>query len=218
MAPAFAVLPLAAGPKRFREDETVFLEDDPAEDVYEITEGVVRLCKLLPDGRRAIVGFLYPGELAGLSSGGRYPLTAEAVTPVAARSCARRALDRAANGSPDVQRRLSAILWRELEAAQTRLVLLGRMSAIERVASFLVTLFQRERNTSRLRLPMGRLDIADYLGLTIETVSRTLTQLKRQGIIALPCPQEVVLLRPAALRALAGEQGEDEAAPRPRAA
>jgi CRP/FNR family transcriptional regulator len=204
--------------RRFGEDETVFLEDDPADDVYEVTEGVVRLCKLLPDGRRAIVGFLYPGELAGLASGGRYPLTAEAVTPVAVRSCPRRALDRAANCSPDVQRHLSALLWRELEAAQARLVLLGRMSAIERVASFLVTLSRREHGANRLRLPMSRLDIADYIGLTIETVSRTLTQLKRQGIIALPNPHEVILLRPASLCALAGEDGEDKAAPLPRAA
>jgi CRP/FNR family transcriptional regulator len=211
----FAALPLAGCDRRFNEDETMFLEDDPALDVYEVTEGVVRLCKLLPDGRRAIVGFLYPGELAGLSAGGQYSLTAEAVTPVTVRSCSRRTLDRAADGSPDVQRRLSAFLWRELEAAQSRLVLLGRMSAVERVASFLMTLWLREHGTNSVHLPMSRLDIADYLGLTIETVSRTLSQLRRQGVIALPTPHEVMLLRPAVLRALAGE---GEADPQPRAA
>lgn len=216
-AQAFSALPLAGCHRRFAAGEALFLDDEPAESVYQVSEGVIRLSKMLPDGRRAILRFLYPGDLAGLSFGRHYALTAEAVTPAVVRSWRRRALDRAAEGSADLRHRLSAHLGRELEAAHARLVLLGRMSALERVADFLVWLARHQRSATRLSLPMTRLDIADYLGLTIETVSRTLSQLKRQGMIALPGPHEVVLLRPAALRALAGAGDEDQA-PLPRAA
>lgn len=208
------VLPATTHLRRFGPEQAVFVEDETAEEVYEVAEGVVRLCKLLPDGRRAVLGFAWPGDLLGLAPGPSHGCTAEAVTVTSLRACARRSLEALADGSAELRRRLAAQLRRELEAAHGRLVQLGRMTARERMASFLVALARRQQDSmvsGRLVLPMSRTDVADHLGLTAETVSRTLTQLKRKGVIALPRPQEVVVLRPAALRALAGEAGMAEA-------
>ena len=179
--------------------------------------GVVRLCKLLPDGRRAVLGFRLAGEVFGLGPGGEHGCTAEAVTDVRLRSCRGRAVEAAAERSPEVRRRLSAVLWRELGEARASLPVLGRMTARERVAGFLLRLSRRADAADRVELPMGRLDIADHLGLTVETVSRTMTELRRAGVIALPSPNRVVCGRRRCAR-LAGEadgaRDEDDARPR----
>jgi CRP-like cAMP-binding protein len=212
------LLPDGSPPRRVATDGTIFSEGDPVGEVYEVAAGVVRLCKLLPDGRRAVLGFRLAGEVFGLGPGGEHGCTAEAVTDVRLRSCRGRAVEAAAERSPEVRRRLSAVLWRELGEARASLLVLGRMTARERVASFLLRLSRRADAADRVELAMGRLDIADHLGLTVETVSRTVTELRHTGVIALPSPNRVLVLRPAALRALAGEADgtseEDDARPR----
>jgi CRP/FNR family transcriptional regulator len=192
---------------RFEPDETVFEDDDPGDRVYLVGSGIVRLCKLLPDGRRTVLGFVYAGGFLNLA-GGRSPgYTAEAVTAASLRCCSRSELDELIDRSLLVQRWISQRLLDELRTAQTRLHLLGRMRAVERVASFVLELrlHSHSADDHHLQVPMCRLDIADHLGLTHETVSRALTELRRQGAIALPNPQLVVVLQPAMLRAIAAE-------------
>src|SRR3954447_7511794 len=203
--PAAGLLPEDAPARRLEAGDIVFFEDDPADEVFEVTSGVVRLCKLLPDGRRAVLGFRFAGAAFGIGAGEEYGCTAEAVTNVTLRDARRRTLDAAAERSPELRRRLSTVLWRELAAAQANLVALGRVTAGEGVAGFLVALSRRAATPDTVELPMNRLDVADHLGLTIETVSRAMTELRKKGVIALPSPYRVAVLRPAALRALAGE-------------
>jgi len=205
-APSSAgLLPESAQTRRMEAGDTAFFEGDRADEVFELASGVVRLCRLLPDGRRAVLGFHFAGETFGLCPGEAYGCTAEAVTAVTLRSCRRRTLEDAAERSPELRRRLSTVLWRELAAAQAGLLALGRMTAAERVAGFLVALSRRAGTPDTVELPMNRLDVADHLGLTIETVSRAMTELRKKGVIALPSPYRVQVLNPAALRALAGE-------------
>ena len=128
------LLPDGSPSRRVAADETILAEGDPVGEVYEVAAGVVRLCKLLPDGRRAVLGFRLAGEVFGLGSGGEHGCTAEAVTDVRLRSCRGRAVEAAAERSPEVRRRLSAVLWRELGEARASLLVLGRMTARERVA------------------------------------------------------------------------------------
>jgi CRP/FNR family transcriptional regulator len=168
----------------------VFDEGDLANNVYNVTEGCVRLFKLLPDGRRQVIGFVLPGEYFGLVTEREYPHSAEAVTP--ARSCRfnRTALDTLGQ--------------------QEQMVLLGRKTPKERIASFLLGLSDRHERigfeASPLSVAMSRGDIADYLGLTVETVSRSFTSLKKQGLIALPESSRVVLQDRDGLMALAGTE------------
>src|SRR5690242_14261893 len=138
--PSFSpgLLPEDAPSRRITANGTIFAEGDPASEVHEVVAGVVRLCKLLPDGRRAVLGFRFAGEVFGLSPGGEHGCTAEAVTDARLRSCRRRTIESDAERSPEMRRRLSAVLWRELGEAQANLLVLGRMTARERVASFLV--------------------------------------------------------------------------------
>lgn len=203
--PSTGLLPEDAQTRRFEAGETVFFDDDAADEVFEVEVGVVRLCKLLPDGRRAVLGFRFAGEMFGIGAGREYGCTAEAVTDVTLRAIRRRTFEDAAERSPELRRRLSTVLWRELAAAQAGLLALGRMTAAERVAGFLVAFSRRAGTPDTVELPMNRLDVADHLGLTIETVSRAMTELRKKGVIALPSPYRVQVLNPAALRALAGE-------------
>ena len=163
---------------------------DPADFLFNITEGVVKVYRLLPDGRQQITGFLFPGDFLGLGADGIYGFSAEAVTPVRYCRFERKALMRLLVEFPLMEQRLLAIASSELAAAQEQMVLLGRKTAREKVASFLTALSRRVRNSEsareRFELPMSRADIADYLGLTTETVSRTFTQLREEGLIELP--------------------------------
>jgi CRP/FNR family transcriptional regulator len=195
----------------------VFFEGDAAEHVYDLVEGVLRLSKLLPDGRRQILGFCQAGALVGFVPGAEHAHTAEAVTAVKLRRYPRAKLDRLIEDDPSVGRRLLARLAQELRAAEELMLLLGRKSAAERLASFLLALAAtaggRRGDGLVVELPMSRGDIGDYLGLTLETVSRVISQLKARGLIALPNPHRAVLLQPAALRQLAaGEALLDRAA------
>jgi CRP/FNR family transcriptional regulator, anaerobic regulatory protein len=162
-------------------EETLFCEDEEAQAVYVVVSGTLRSCKVLPDGRRQIIGFHEAGELVGMSLGETYPYSAEGVSDVRLRRVGRRQLEELMDAKPQFRVRLLSLAARELAAAQKQMLLLGRKTARERICSFLL---ERARGTCRkIELPMSRTDIADYLGLTIETVSRTLSQLRGDGLI-----------------------------------
>jgi CRP/FNR family transcriptional regulator len=207
--PAFGIAGNAGVPLTLAPGEAVFIEGDPAENFYEVLSGTVRLHKLLPDGRRQITGFLSTGHLLGLSHANAYVYSAEAVGPVMVLCYPRARLDRLMDEVPGLARRLLAAASDELRQAQDQMLLLGRKTAAEKMASFLVTLVALQGDDAdELELPMSRNDIADYLGLTMETVSRTLAKLKRDRLIALSTHTRVELLDRDRLEELAaGELG-----------
>jgi len=175
---------------------TIFREGDPALNLYSISAGAVKLYKLLSDGRRQITAFLFPGDYFGLSLQGGYAYTAEAMADTSLCRFPRRKLDLLLDEIPKLEKRLLGATIHELTCAQDQMLLLGRKTAREKVASFLAGLWQRlcaKAGTSQIFLPMSRSDIADYLGLTIETVSRTLTSFKKEGLVSLPDASHVVI-------------------------
>jgi CRP/FNR family transcriptional regulator, anaerobic regulatory protein len=186
---------------------TVFREGDGVDHVYSIATGAVKLYKLMSDGRRQIIGFLFSGDMFGLGIDGGYAYTAETITPTHLCRFTHRRLDMLLEQIPRLERKMFSMAVKDLVSAQEQMLLLGRKTAREKVATFLVKLSQRSTRAgqpaSPLPLPMSRADIADYLGLTIETVSRTFTQLKRDNIIGLPGAGYVLLQDEAALRELA---------------
>lgn len=173
--------------ERHAAGKTLFWEGDDASHVFELVEGVLRIVKIIGDGRRAITGFLYPGDLVGVSMRDAYLYSVEAVNAVAVRRFASASFQEAINLSAELRPQLFAKLCDEMAAAQDQMVLLSRKNAEERISSFLISLARRlSQNTqiaSAVEIPMTRLDIADYLGLTIETVSRTISNLINRGII-----------------------------------
>jgi len=189
----------------FQRHATIFSDGDEANYSYRITSGTVRLCKLMSDGRRQIAEFLSSGDFLGFEWLRTHAFTAEALTDVVAIRYARSRLDRLGQERSDVQRSLMSLLSRDLWAAQNHLVMLGRQSARERVASFLLALAERKgaKSGGTIEVPMGRQDIADYLGLTIETVCRTVSELKRMRFIAVPNRTQITLCNIGALREIA---------------
>jgi CRP/FNR family transcriptional regulator, anaerobic regulatory protein len=168
----------------FAPRETVFAQEELTIFFYNLREGVMRLYKLLPDGRRQIVGFAMPGDFLGMSTSARHSFSADAVGPVAVCRFSRTSFARFLADKPHLLRRINELVVRELSQAQDHMVLLGRRSAEEKIASFLIGWRDRlARRGDAAPLPMGRQDIADFLGLTIETVSRTFTKLERDGVI-----------------------------------
>jgi CRP/FNR family nitrogen fixation transcriptional regulator len=188
----------------YAKDEEIFAEGDRAAYFYKVVSGAVRTSKLLSDGRRQIDAFHLPGDIFGLESGDEHRFTAEALGAAKVVSYRRCRPDSLASGDSALSRQIVAAMMRSLERAQNHMMLLGRKSAVERIATFLLTLAERMADDA-VDLPMSRIDIADHLGLTIETVSRTLTQLERQGVITLPEHRRSIVLRDkAALRRLDG--------------
>jgi CRP/FNR family transcriptional regulator len=189
--------------------QTISTEGDPSEHVYNVASGTLRLYKLLPDGRRQVTGFLYPGDFLGLASIGTYAYSAEAVGAVHLCRFRSRDFKNLCDELPKMNSRLLEIANDELAAAQEQMLLLGRKTAVERIASFFLHLADQnvklKRSPDVIDLPMRRGDIADYLGLTSETVSRTLRRLKSDGVIALPESNRVVLSDADRLRELAEE-------------
>ncbi|HYE52883.1 MAG TPA: cyclic nucleotide-binding domain-containing protein [Azospirillaceae bacterium] len=175
--------------QRFEAGQTLFSEGDPADILYNVTSGTVKLYKLMPDGRRQITGFLLPGDFVGLSVDDTYAYTAEAVTQSMLCRFPRRKMEALLEEFPKMQRRLFSMASNELAAAQDQMLLLGRKTAKEKICSFLHLLSQRAARRGHkenpVHVPMSRADIADYLGLTTETVSRTFTQLKTARVISL---------------------------------
>jgi CRP/FNR family transcriptional regulator len=188
-------------------DRSIFEEAEPADHVFNVTSGAVKIYKLLPDGRRQITGFLFPGDFLGLTHKESYAYSAEALAPTTLCRFPRRKLEALLDELPKLEQRLLGIASHELAAAQDQMMLLGRKSAKERVVSFLLMLSAAEARRGKpgnpVPLPMNRMDIADYLGLTIETVSRTFTQLKTQGLIQLMDEKLVRLAKPEALHEIA---------------
>jgi CRP/FNR family nitrogen fixation transcriptional regulator len=171
----------------------IFGEGEPATCAYRVLKGVVRTIRFLADGRRQIVEFFLPGEVFGLEFGLEHRISAEAVTDCDVMAMRRSHLSaRAANDNGAAQKLLATTLH-HLHRAEEHMLVLGRKIACERVAWFLIDMAERIPAPNRIDLPMSRQDIADFLGLTIETVSRTMTQLQDEGIIELPSFRHVVL-------------------------
>jgi CRP/FNR family transcriptional regulator, nitrogen fixation regulation protein len=186
----------------FSRDEEIYGEGEEAEFVYTVVSGVVRTHRVLDDGRRQISSFHFAGDVFGLEMSAEHMSSAEAVTPCEISLVKRVVLDRMTKENPACARQLWELASRELSHARAHLMLLGRKTALERVATFLIELGDREADDAdddAVKIPMSRSDIADYLGLTIETVSRTLTQLEREGAIALPNCRQIILRNRAAL-------------------
>lgn len=186
--------------------EALFHEGDENPFVFNVVEGAVKLYRLLPDGRRQITGFLFQGDFLGLGGRATATFTAEALTPLQACRFRRSNFDQLLHNMPVLEHRLVALAGDELMAAQEQIVLLGRKTARERLASFLIRLSERQQSLGgapdQVHLPMTRLDIADYLGLTIETVSRVMTQLKTSGLIRLMPGNDILLSDREGLEAL----------------
>ena len=191
---------------QFASRETIFAQEELTTSFYNLTDGVLRLYKLLPDGRRQILGFALPGDFLGLATSDQYNFSADAIGPVAVCRFSRSSFARFSEDKPRLLRRINEAVVRELNHAQDHMVLLGRRSAEEKVAGFLIgwrdRLVRIAAPTKTVPLPMSRQDIADFLGLTIETVSRTLTKLGREGVIEI-LPGSVCLLDQARAEALA---------------
>ena len=190
----------------FTSCETVFAQEEMTTSFYNLLEGVMRLYKLLPDGRRQIVGFALPGDFLGMTASPRHTFSADAIGPVTICRFSRAAFARFIEDKSHLLRRINELAVRELSQAQDHMVLLGRRSAEEKVATFLIGWRDRLGRLGHLAktvpLPMSRQDIADFLGLTIETVSRTFTKLERDGVIEI-LPGSIGLLDPARAEALA---------------
>ena len=195
---------------------TMVEEGQTAEAFFNITRGTVKLFKSLPDGRRQITGFADPGQFLGLSRSGLYAFGAETVDTVHACRFQRPQFEALLNDQPDLKRNLLAAVTDKLAEAQEQMLLLGRKTAREKVASFLLGRAQAEQTMRGdtppdpmpvASVPMTRVDIADYLGLTIETVSRTISALRREKLIASTENHGIRLLSPDALRQIATGQG-----------
>jgi CRP/FNR family transcriptional regulator len=197
--------------KTLRPGEHVINEGDDAEAVFNVVAGCVKLYKLLPDGRCQITGFLLPGDFCGIVTDGTYAYSAAAIESAEICSMSRRKLETVFARHPELERRLLAMVSHELSAAQEQMLLLGRKTAIERVAAFLLNLSSRSARIGwpedPVHLPMTRADIADYLGLTIETVSRTITALKKDGLIQLRGTDEIAIPARKRLAAVAAGEG-----------
>lgn len=167
--------------------QALFAQDDEATAVYNVTDGAIRLSRLLPDGRRHVMGFALVGDFLGLALPDRFTVTAEALVPTSLCRFERTGFKALVAGKPHLLQRLHERAGYELSLAQDQMMLLGRRTAEEKVARFLVGLRERYarigRDSVTLELPMGRQDIADHLGLTIETVSRMLTRFDRERTI-----------------------------------
>jgi CRP/FNR family transcriptional regulator, nitrogen fixation regulation protein len=188
--------------RSFTRDEEIYAEGDPSDCWYQVISGTVRICKLWADGRRQIAEFCFGGDCFGLDNARERIYSAEAVGDAVVMRYPRRATERLIDENPRLVRHVCDMTLRDLAHAQTRMLLLGRMNAAERVVSFLLEMFERRDAVRALDLPMSRSDIADYLGLTIETVCRVLSALKRNGMIAIPNANRIELRDRNALEAI----------------
>ncbi len=189
----------------FGRGETVFNEGDSAEYAYKVASGTVRLCKHMSDGRRQIAQFLFPGEFFSFMDLQEHSFTAEAVNDVVLLCYPQKQIERLGEERLTLRRRFAALLTRRVRDIQNHLVMLGRQTAKERVAAFLLHVIEHigmDKN-GLMDLPMSRQDMADYLGLTIETVCRVLSAMKREGLIGIPNLHQLVVKNFGALNELA---------------
>jgi CRP/FNR family nitrogen fixation transcriptional regulator len=167
----------------YKRGNEIYGEKEPAEFVYQVKIGAVRSYKLLSDGRRQIGAFHLAGDIFGLENGSEHRFTAEAIVNTTVRLIKRRSLEMVAESDPLVSRNLLGMTTSNLQHAEDHMLLLGRKTSLERVAAFLIEMDRRITAAGVMPLPMCRRDIADYLGLTLETVSRALSRLHALGII-----------------------------------
>lgn len=186
----------------YRAEEEIYGEAEPAEFVYKVVSGAVRSYKLLADGRRQIGAFHLPGDLFGLEASDTHQLTAEAVVETKVVLLKRRSLETLAAQDVQVAYKLWTAAAENLRCAEQRMLLLGRKTALERVASFLVEMDDRCGAKGMIDLPMSRRDVADYLGLTLETVSRAISQMRSTGMLRLANARHVELNRGKLLNAM----------------
>jgi len=188
-------------------DEEIYGETEKALSFYKVVSGAVRTHKLLSDGRRQIGAFHFEGDLFGFEAGEVHRFTAEAVVEATVLVFKRQTLEQLAARDLNVARWLWALTARNLSHAEEHMMLLGRKTATERVAAFLLEMDECMQPVASITLPMSRRDIADYLGLSVETVSRTISQLQNEGTVELLGKREVTLHSRARLRALRSEEG-----------
>ncbi len=186
----------------FGRNEEIFGEEEEADFVYKLISGVVRTVRILSDGRRQIGDFHFAGEVFGVEFGELHRFSAEAVTDCQIALIRQSAVTKAADHDMGASRALWAMANRELNRLQEHVLLLGRKNAAERVGAFLLDMAERTGGDRAVDLPMSRTDMADYLGLTIETVSRTMTQMERDHVIAMPSCRRIELRDRAALACL----------------
>lgn len=186
----------------FAQNREIYSEGDEAETFFKIVAGVVRTCKFLSDGRRQIDAFYVEGDIFGFEADDEHRLSAEAVSDCTLISYRRRGVERLAANNDGLSRQLFSYAMHNMARAQEHSLLLGRKGAVEKVAAFLMEWAERSSRTGAVTLAMTRQDIADYLGLTIETVSRTLSQLERDSMIELCTARQIHFKNPAGLRAL----------------
>lgn len=179
-------------PVTYSRNEEIYGEGEPAEYLYKVKSGCVRIYRVLNDGRRQISAFYLPGDIFGLEAGEEHSASAEASVASELMIVKRSALDSRASGDSRFARRLFDLTVKELHRTQDHALLLIK-TAKERVAAFLIDLAKRASNNGEIDIPMSRQEIADYLGLTIETVSRTLTQLENSAAITLPSSRRIIL-------------------------
>jgi len=179
---------------RYVRDQEIYGEAEDAHFVYKVVTGAVRSHKLLSDGRRQIGAFHLPGDVFGFESGPSHRLTAEAIVDTVTLIFDRRAVEYFALRYIEVARELWKLAARDLDHAVDHMLLLGRKTALERVADFLLEMDARMRPSGAMGLPMLRRDIADYLGLTLETVSRTISRLEMEGVVELVAARQIKVL------------------------
>jgi CRP/FNR family transcriptional regulator, nitrogen fixation regulation protein len=181
---------------KYNRGAEIFGESEPAEYVYQVAEGAVRSYKLLADGRRQIGAFHLAGDIFGLENGDVHRFTAEAIVDTTVRLVKRISLAHIAETDALVARDLLNMTANNLQHAEDHMLLLGRKTSLERVAAFLLEMDRRLTAAGVMALPMCRRDIADYLGLTLETVSRALSNLHDKGILGFlgQTQRQIVLL------------------------
>ncbi|MGX1170672.1 CRP/FNR family nitrogen fixation transcriptional regulator [Bradyrhizobium sp. USDA 372] len=167
----------------YRKGSEIYGEKEPAEYVYQVKFGAVRSYKLLSDGRRQIGAFHLVGDIFGLENGSEHRFTTEAIVDTTVRLIKRQSLETVAEGDAMVARNLLSMTTSNLQHAEDHMLLLGRKTSLERVAAFLLEMDKRLTAAGVMALPMSRRDIADYLGLTLETVSRALSRLHELGVL-----------------------------------
>jgi CRP-like cAMP-binding protein len=196
--PLFGDAQIGGVPMNFDRNAEIYGEGENAEFVYKVLSGSVRVYKVLSDGRRQITGFYLPGDVFGIESGAEHLNSAEAIDKASILVVRRTILLSRAEKSSEVARNLLAITAAELRRSQNHALLLIK-TAKERLAAFLLDMSERVAGKGFVELPMSRQDIADYLGLTIETVSRTLTLLSERSTIELLASRRIVLRNPSRL-------------------
>jgi CRP-like cAMP-binding protein len=194
---------LTGMPIAYDRNAEIYGEGESADYVYKVVNGAVRTYKVLSDGRRQINAFYLPDDVFGLEFGDEHDWSAEAIVGSTIAMVKRSLVLSLSERDGEVARQLWSMTARELNGARNHALLLIK-SALERVAAFLLEMSQRLAGTNEVELPMGRQDIADYLGLTIETVSRTLTQLESEQTIELRASRLIALRSHSVLSRLNG--------------